>query len=287
MKTSSLPKNATTIYRNGILNDAIIVTPDHAHLAGAAIPLAETWLDTADALKRIDAIYPNIVTQQAIKVSAKRWYETHENSEFVKKRGTKWLVRADFPPLQKWIVKAKAAADSQKIAQKAQSERKAAAVETAKYLARINTLETDNDTLRNELNAAHDCINKRDARIAELEAQLAAMRVENDKLRYALDTVRGIISIQQTPKTPASKPTKHTETSTAPTRSNRPKRTSAEQAAKDEATLQGWEKWQQEHDNPQVKDYAESLGRKRTTVNGQLARARRNRENQQENSTTE
>lgn len=210
MKTPSLP-NATTIYRNGTLNDAIIVTPDHAHLAGAAIPLADTWLDTADALKRIDAIYPNIVTQQAIKVSAKRWYETHENNEFVKKHGTKWLVRADFPPLQKWIVKAKAAAESQKIAQKAQSERKAAAVETAKYLARIDTLETDNDTLRNELNAAHDCIDERDARIAELKDQLAAMRVENDKLRYALDTVRGIISIQQTPKTPTSKPTKRAE----------------------------------------------------------------------------
>ena len=203
MKTPSLPK---TIYRNEILNVAIIVPPDHAHLAGAAIPLADTWLDTAVALKRIDAIHPNIVTQQAIKVSAKRWYETHENSEFVKKHGTKWLVRADFPPLQKWIVKAKAAAESQKIAQKAQSERKAAAVETAKYLARIDTLETDNDTLRDELNAAHNCIDERDARIAELEAQLAAMRVENDKLRYALDTVRGIISIQQTPKTPTSKP---------------------------------------------------------------------------------
>lgn len=282
MKTPSLP-NAKTVFRNG-LNDGIIVPPDHAHLAGAAIPLADTWLDTADALKRIDAIHPNIVTQQAIKVSAKRWYETHENSEFVKKHGTKWLVRADFPPLQKWIVKAKAAADSQKIAQKAQSERKAAAVETAKYLARIDTLETDNDTLRNELDAAYDCINERDARIAELKDQLAAMRVENDKLRYALDTVRGIISIQQTP---ASKPTKHTETSTALTRSNRPKRTSAEQAAKDEETLQGWERWQQEHANPQVKDYAESLGRKRTTVNGQLARARRNRENQQEISIAE
>lgn len=274
MKTPSLP-NATTIYKNGILNDGIIVTPDHAHLAGAAIPLADTWLDTAVALKRIDAIHPNIVTQQAIKVSAKRWYETHENSEFVKKHGTKWLVRADFPPLQKWIVKAKAAAESQKIAQKAQSERKAAAVETAKYLARIDTLETDNDTLRDELNAAHDCIDERDARIAELEAQLAAMRVENDKLRYALDTVRGIISIQQTP---APKSTKRAETSTAPTRSNRPKRTSAEQAVKDEETLQGWERWQQEHANPQVKDYAESLGRKRTTVNGQIKRAQRNRE---------
>ena len=169
------------------------------HLAGAAIPLTETWLDTSDAMKRINAIYPNIVTQQAIKVSAKRWYETHENTEFVQKRGTKWLVRGDFPPLQKWIVKAKAAAKSQKIAQKAQSECKAAAVETAKYLARIDTLKTDNDTLRNELKAAHNCIDERDARIAELEAQLDTMRVENDKLRYALDTVQGIISIQQTP----------------------------------------------------------------------------------------
>lgn len=203
MNTPSFP-NATTVFRNKDLNE-VIVGPDATHLAGAAIPLADTWLDTADALKRIDAIHPNIVTQQAIKVSAKRWYETHENSEFVKKRGTKWLVRGDFPPLQKWIVKAKAAAESQKIAQKAQSERKAAAVETAKYLARIDTLETDNDTLRDELNAAHGCIDERDARIAELKDQLAAMRVENDKLRYALDTVRGIISIQQTP---ASKPTK-------------------------------------------------------------------------------
>ena len=68
----------------------------------------------------------------------------------------------------------------------------------------------------------------------------------------------------------------------APVKSNRPKRTSAEQAAKDEETLQGWERWQQEHANPQVKDYAESLGRKRTTVNGQIKRAQRNREANQE-----
>ena len=75
---------------------------------------------------------------------------------------------------------------------------------------------------------------------------------------------------------------RHNEPKTAPAKSNRPKRNSADQAAKDEETLQGWEQWQKEHSNPQVKDYAESLGRKRTTVNGQLKRAQRNREANQE-----
>ena len=233
-----------------------------------------------------------VVTAAAVKMAANRGKLNASKDE----RG-RWVIDDADPRVQKWLEKKSA------LTAKAEEERKKIKAENDRKRVEEN-LRVENDILRREKNQLTDEKNdlaqhasvlekqlaEANDRIAALEQQLEEQQMRATALTQQMaacekvsDERKSLLDLL----TRATAEIRHNDPKMAPVKSNRPKRTSAEQAAKDEETLQGWEQWQKTHSNPQVKDYAESLGRKRTTVNGQLARARRNRENQQEISIAE
>ena len=230
-----------------------------------------------------------VVTAAAIKMAANRGKLDASKDE----RG-RWIIDDTNPRVHKWFEKKSA------LTAKAEEEREKIKAENDRKRTEEN-LRVENDILRREKNKLTDEKNELAQHASLLEKQLTEANSRIDALEKQLEEsqMNATVLAQQLEACErvsderkslldllahATAEIRHNEPKTAPAKSNRPKRTSADQAAKDEATLQGWEKWQQEHDNPQVKDYAESLGRKRTTVNGQLKRARRNREGKRDNS---
>ena len=224
-----------------------------------------------------------VVTAAAVKMAANRGKLNASKDE----RG-RWVIDDADPRVQKWLEKKSA------LTAKAEEERKKIKAENDRKRVEEN-LRVENDILRREKNQLTDEKNdlaqhasvlekqlaEANDRIAALEQQLEEQQMRATALTQQMaacekvsDERKSLLDLL----TRATAEIRHNDPKMAPTRSNRPKRTSAEQAVKDEETLQGWERWQQEHANPQVKDYAESLGRKRTTVNGQIKRAQRNRE---------
>lgn len=222
-----------------------------------------------------------VVTAAAVKMAANRGKLNASKDE----RG-RWIIDDADPRVQKWLAK-----KSLMIAE-ATKERDKIKAENNRQRAEEN-LRVENDILRREKtdlaqysHSLEQQLAEAKSRIATLEQQLEESQMCANTLKQQLDTAeqisaerKNLLALLATANTEIS----HTEHKAAPTNpSRRPKQTSASQAAKDEATLQGWEQWQEEHSNPQIKDYAESLGRKRTTVNSQIKRAQRNRETNQE-----
>lgn len=233
-----------------------------------------------------------VVTAAAIKMAANRGKLNASKDE----RG-RWVIDDADPRVHKWFEKKSA------LTAKAEEERKKIKAENDRKRVEEN-LRVENDLLRKEKKQLTDEKNdlaqhvrvletqltEANNKIATLEKQVEESQMNATVLTQQLEACEKVSDERKSLLdllAHATAEIRHNEPKTAPAKSNRPKRTSADQAAKDEETLQGWEQWQKEHANPQVKDYAESLGRKRTTVNGQLARARRNRENQQEISIAE
>lgn len=228
-----------------------------------------------------------VVTAAAVKMAANRGKLDASKDE----RG-RWIIDDTDPRVQKWFEK------KATLTAKAEEERGKIKAENDRKRVEEN-LRVENDILRREKNqlneekselARHASLLEKQLteahdRIAALEKQLEESQMNATVLTQQLEACEKVSDERKSLLdllAHATAEIRHNEPKTAPAKSNRPKRTSADQAAKDEETLQGWEQWQKEHSNPQVKDYAESLGRKRTTVNGQLKRAQRNREANQE-----
>lgn len=224
-----------------------------------------------------------VVTAAAVKMAANRGKLNASKDE----RG-RWVIDDADPRVHKWFEKKSA------LTAKAEEERKKIKAENDRKRVEEN-LRVENDLLRKEKKQLTDEKNDLAQHVRVLETQLTEAnnkiatlekQVEEQQMRATALTqqMAACEKVSDERKSlldllaHATAEIRHNEPKTAPVKSNRPKRTSAEQAAKDEETLQGWEQWQKTHSNPQVKDYAESLGRKRTTVNGQLKRAQRNRE---------
>lgn len=233
-----------------------------------------------------------VVSIAAIKMAANRGAVTA-----IKDEKGRWLIDDQSPLVKKWFVKKNlhiAEEDNKRAEIKAEKERqriegnlRAENEILRKEKAHLSRMHTDvaqySHELEKQLSEAKKKITDLTKQLEESNLCVSTLRQQLDASEKIADERKNLLDLLANATTKIS----HNETKTTARANRQPKQPSPDQAAKDEATLQGWEKWQQEHDNPQVKDYAESLGRKRTTVNGQLARARRNRENQQENSTTE
>ena len=228
-----------------------------------------------------------VVTAAAIKMAANRGKLNASKDE----RG-RWVIDDADPRVHKWFEKKSA------LTAKAEEERKKIKAENDRKRVEEN-LRVENDLLRKEKKQLTDEKNdlaqhvrvletqltEANNKIATLEKQVEESQMNATVLTQQLEACEKVSDERKSLLdllAHATAEIRHNDPKMAPVKSNRPKRTSADQAAKDEETLQGWEQWQEEHSNPQIKDYAESLGRKRTTVNGQLKRAQRNREANQE-----
>lgn len=224
-----------------------------------------------------------VVTAAAVKMAANRGKLNASKDE----RG-RWVIDDADPRVQKWLEKKSA------LTAKAEEERKKIKAENDRKRVEEN-LRVENDILRREKSQLTDEKNdlaqhvrvletqltEANNKIATLEKQVEESQMNATVLAKQLEACEKVASERKSLLdllAHATTEISHNEPKTVAAENRRPKRTSAEQAAKDEETLQGWEQWQKTHSNPQVKDYAESLGRKRTTVNGQLKRAQRNRE---------
>ena len=104
----------------------------------------------------------------------------------------------------------------------------------------------ENDLLRKEKKQFTEANNK----IATLEKQVEESQMNATVLTQQLEACEKVSDERKSLLdllAHATAEIRHNEPKTAPVKSNRPKRTSAEQAAKDEETLQGWEQWQKTH----------------------------------------
>lgn len=228
-----------------------------------------------------------VVTAAAVKMAANRGKLDASKDE----RG-RWVIDDADPRVHKWLEKkaaltAKAEEECKKI--KAENDRKRVEenlrVENDILRREKNQLNEEKSELARHASVLEKQLTEANDRIAALEKLMEESKMNATVLAQQLEACEKVSNERKSLLdllAHATAEIRHNEPKTAPAKSNRPKRTSADQAAKDEETLQGWEQWQKEHSNPQVKDYAESLGRKRTTVNGQLKRAQRNREANQE-----